>query len=87
MILKWNRLMGFRRTTPVTGRSMNVTTEMYELSEPEFKHTFFVSPQPDSNLCFYGICKRYCDPYHPICAKNHMLEVNLIDQNNRIDLL
>lgn len=74
--IKFNRLLGFRRVTPVTGRSLNVTTEMYELSEPEFKQTFFVSPQPDSNLCFYGICERYCDPYHPICAKNDMLEVN-----------
>lgn len=74
--IKLNRLLGFRRATPVTGRSLNVTTEMYELSEPEFKQTFFVSPQPDSNLCFYGICRRYCDPYHPICAKNDMVEVN-----------
>ena len=47
-----DRLLGFRRAVPVTGRLLNITTEIYELADSDLLKTFFVSPA--GNLCFHG---------------------------------
>lgn len=48
-----DRLLGFRRAIPVTGRKINITSDIYELAEADLLKTFFVSPS--GNLCFHGI--------------------------------
>lgn len=67
------RLLGFRRAMPVTGRKLNITTEIYDKSDDELLKTFFVSPS--GNLCFHGKCSYYCDTSHAICGNPDMLEV------------
>lgn len=75
----WNfdRLLGFRRALPTTGRTINVITEIMRIGRLELKETFFKSPPPDENICFTGNCKQFCDYDSPICAKGDLLEVNL----------
>lgn len=58
---------------PVTGRTLNITTEVYQIADPELLKTFFVSPS--NNLCFHGKCSYYCDTSHAICGSPDMLEV------------
>lgn len=55
-----------------------MTSEIYELADDELQKTFFTSPDPDFNKCFYGECRRYCDVYHPICGDKEMLEVEFL---------
>lgn len=67
-----DRLLGFRRAMPVTGRVLNMTTELYALADGELLKTFFVSPS--NNLCFHGKCSYYCDTAHAICGSPDILE-------------
>lgn len=48
-----------------------------QIGNEELKETFYTSPEPDTNICFTGNCKIYCDLLHPICAKGNQLEVNM----------
>lgn len=57
---------------PVTGRTLNLTTELYEIGDPNLLKTFFVSPA--NNLCFHGHCSYYCDTSHAVCGNPDMLE-------------
>jgi len=57
---------------PVAGRTLNITTEIYQLAEENLLKTFFVSPS--LNLCFHGKCSYYCDTSHAICGNPDMLE-------------
>ena len=66
------RLLGFRRAMPVTGRVLNMTTELQALADGELLKTFFVSPS--NNLCFHGKCSYYCDTAHAICGSPDTLE-------------
>lgn len=59
---------------PVTGRKINLITDVLRLAERSLQETFFVSPQPDENICFTGQCSLYCDQLHPICGKGHTIE-------------
>lgn len=67
-----DRLLGFRRAMPVTGRRLNMTSELYQKAEGDLLKTFFVSPS--DNLCFHGKCTYYCDTSHAICGNPDMLE-------------
>ena len=58
---------------PVTGRTLNITTEIYRVADEDLLKTFFVSPS--NNLCFHGKCSYYCDTSHAICGNPDMLEV------------
>lgn len=71
-------LLGFRRALPTTGRTLNAVTQIMQIANKELIKTFFISPEPDSNVCFTGNCEQYCDYFHPICAKGNHLEVNKI---------
>ncbi|XP_073995753.1 extracellular serine/threonine protein CG31145 isoform X3 [Rhodnius prolixus] len=67
-----DRLLGFRRAMPVTGRTLNITTEIYELADDDLLRTFFISPS--NNKCFHGKCTYYCDTGHAICGNPDSLE-------------
>ena len=67
-----DRLLGFRRAIPVTGRTLNITRDIYSLAEGDLLKTFFISPA--GNLCFHGKCSYYCDTSHAICGAPDMLE-------------
>lgn len=67
-----DRLLGFRRAMPVTGRLLNMTSELYQKADGELLNTFFVSPS--DNLCFHGKCSYYCDTSHAICGNPDTLE-------------
>ncbi|KAI1293536.1 putative extracellular serine/threonine [Halotydeus destructor] len=67
-----DRLLGFRRSPPVLGRVLNMTSEIYALADDELLKTFFVSPA--NNLCFHGKCGYYCDTAHAICGHPDTLE-------------
>lgn len=70
-----DRLLGFRRAVPVTGRKINITTDIYQLAETTLLKTFFISPA--GNLCFHGKCSYYCDTSHAICGHPDNLEASL----------
>lgn len=57
---------------PVVGRLLNITTDIYQIADPELLKTFFVSPS--NNLCFHGKCSYYCDTSHAICGNPDTLE-------------
>ncbi|XP_014213675.1 extracellular serine/threonine protein CG31145 isoform X3 [Copidosoma floridanum] len=67
-----DRLLGFRRGMPVTGRKLNITAEIYQVTDGDILKTFFVSPA--GNLCFHGKCTYYCDTSHAICGDPDTLE-------------
>ena len=73
----YDRILGFRRTMPVIGRILNVTSEVFELANRNLTNTFFMSPEPEKNRCFYGTCSQYCSIHHPFCAKGDLIEVNI----------
>merc|ERR1719342_1281353 len=70
-----DRILGFRRAIPVTGRSLNITKDIYALAEGDLLKTFFISPA--GNLCFHGQCSYYCDTSHAICGSPDTQEVSL----------
>lgn len=67
-----DRLLGFRRAMPVTGRILNITTEIYQVADEDLLKTFFISPA--NNICFHGKCSYYCDTSHAICGNPDTLE-------------
>lgn len=67
-----DRILGFRRAIPVTGRTLNITSDVYSLAEGDLLKTFFISPA--GNICFHGKCSYYCDTSHAICGQPDMLE-------------
>jgi hypothetical protein len=67
-----DRLLGFRRAVPVTGRTVNITRDIYSLVDGDLLKTFFISPA--GNLCFHGRCSYYCDTSHAICGRPDLLE-------------
>lgn len=68
------RLLGFRKAMPVTGRRINLITDVLRLANKDLQKTFFVSPKPEENICFTGQCELYCDEFYPICGKGHTIE-------------
>ncbi|XP_055300432.1 extracellular serine/threonine protein CG31145-like isoform X2 [Sitodiplosis mosellana] len=73
-----DRILGFRRTMPVIGRILNVTSEIFEIANRNLTNTFFMSPEPEHNYCFYGTCKQYCSIHHPVCANGDLIETAFI---------
>lgn len=67
-----DRIMGFRRAMPVTGRILNITTEIERVCDDNLLKTFFISPA--RNKCFHGKCSYYCDTSHAICGNPDTLE-------------
>lgn len=67
-----DRVLGFRRAMPVVGRVLNISTEIFDVTNDELLHTSFVSPA--NNLCFHGKCSYYCDTGHAICGNPDTVE-------------
>ncbi|XP_072889566.1 extracellular serine/threonine protein kinase FAM20C-like [Hemitrygon akajei] len=68
-----DRILGFRRIPPVSGRHVNVVEDVKELTtDDRLERTFFISP--DNNVCFYGSCSYYCDMEHPLCGRPKLME-------------
>lgn len=65
-------VLGFRRAMPVVGRVLNISTEIFEVTNEDLLHTSFISPA--NNLCFHGKCSYYCDTGHAICGNPDQLE-------------
>ncbi|XP_045181937.2 extracellular serine/threonine protein kinase FAM20C-like isoform X2 [Mercenaria mercenaria] len=71
-----DRVLGFYRVPPVTGRFLSVTKDLLPLADKKFKKTFYVSPA--GNNCFYGYCDYYCDSNHPFCGKGDVIEGSIM---------
>ncbi|KAL4218480.1 Glycosaminoglycan xylosylkinase [Mactra antiquata] len=71
-----DRILGFYRVPPVTGRLVNMTSEIFRLAGKTLRRTFYVSPI--GNLCFFGVCKYYCDSRHSFCGNVDMIEGSLM---------
>lgn len=67
-----DRVLSFRRSVPVAGRLLNITSEIYEVADSNLMKTAFTSPA--NNLCFHGKCSYYCDTSHAICGQPDTLE-------------
>lgn len=67
-----DKVFGFRRAVPTSGRIMNITAELFTKAERKLKKTFFVSPA--KNHCFVGKCDYYCDTTHAICGSPDLKE-------------
>ncbi|XP_041363679.1 extracellular serine/threonine protein kinase FAM20C-like [Gigantopelta aegis] len=67
-----DRILGFYRIPPTTGRTVNMTSELKQTANHKLQKTFFISPV--NNLCFTGSCSYYCDSGHAICGNPDMLE-------------
>ncbi|NXY46426.1 FA20C kinase, partial [Ceuthmochares aereus] len=69
--LDW--VLDFRRIPPVSGRLINITKEIRDITtDKKLAKTFFISPA--GNVCFYGECSYYCSTEHALCGKPDRLE-------------
>ena len=59
----------------MSGRFINITTDLKALADPDLLHTFYYSPI--GNMCFHGKCSYYCDSSHAICGNPDNLEASL----------
>ncbi|EMP27015.1 Dentin matrix protein 4 [Chelonia mydas] len=68
-----DRILDFRRIPPVSGRLVNITKEIRDITtDKKLARTFFISPA--SNVCFFGECSYYCSTEHALCGKPDQLE-------------
>ncbi|XP_077195586.1 extracellular serine/threonine protein kinase FAM20C-like [Paroedura picta] len=68
-----DRVLDFRRIPPVSGRLVNITKEIRDITtDRKLFKTFFISPA--GNVCFFGICSYYCSTEHALCGKPDLLE-------------
>uniref|UniRef100_H2ZTF7 FAM20 C-terminal domain-containing protein n=1 Tax=Latimeria chalumnae TaxID=7897 RepID=H2ZTF7_LATCH len=70
------RILDFRRIPPVTGRRVNITKEILQITtDRKLARTFFISPA--KNVCFYGECSYYCSTEHALCGKPDQIEASV----------
>ncbi|XP_034984304.2 extracellular serine/threonine protein kinase FAM20C-like [Zootoca vivipara] len=68
-----DRILDFRRIPPVSGRLVNITKEIRDITtDRKLLKTFFISPA--GNVCFFGECSYYCSTEHALCGKPDQLE-------------
>ena len=87
-----DRLLGFRRAVPVTGRLLNITRSACQMGELllsaalNCRDIYSLAEgdllktffiSPAGNLCFHGKCSYYCDTSHAICGAPDLLEASL----------
>lgn len=71
-----DRILGFRRIPPVSGRLVNVVEEIKDITtDRKLARTFFNSPV--GNVCFYGQCTYYCSTEHAVCGRPQALEASM----------
>lgn len=68
-----DRVLNFRRAPLVTGRRINLISEILPIAADRLSETF---KQKDGNECFYGQCF-YCKETELACAVNGVLEGSL----------
>lgn len=67
-----DRILGFRRAAPVSGRTLNITHDLERLLwDAETLNTFYISPA--NNKCFYGKCTYYCDAENAFCGNGDLI--------------
>ncbi|XP_042325181.1 extracellular serine/threonine protein kinase FAM20C-like [Sceloporus undulatus] len=68
-----DRILDFRRIPPVSGRLVNITKEIRDITtDKKLFKTFYISPA--GNVCFFGECSYYCSTEHALCGKPDQLE-------------
>ncbi|XP_015677028.1 extracellular serine/threonine protein kinase FAM20C-like [Protobothrops mucrosquamatus] len=68
-----DRILDFRRIPPVSGRLVNISNEIRDITtDKKLFKTFFISPA--GNICFFGECSYYCSTEHALCGKPDQLE-------------
>ncbi|KAM6437976.1 extracellular serine/threonine protein kinase FAM20C-like [Liasis olivaceus] len=68
-----DRILDFRRIPPVSGRLVNISKEIRDITtDKKLLKTFFISPA--GNICFFGECSYYCSTEHALCGKRDQLE-------------
>ncbi|XP_069807560.1 pseudokinase FAM20A isoform X2 [Dendropsophus ebraccatus] len=71
-----DRILDFRRVPPVSGRFVNITQEILEVTgNSELESVFFVSPA--NNVCFFAKCLYMCKTEYAVCGDPHMVEGSL----------
>uniref|UniRef100_T1HJI1 Fam20C domain-containing protein n=1 Tax=Rhodnius prolixus TaxID=13249 RepID=T1HJI1_RHOPR len=65
-----SRLLELNRAPIVSGRILNLDTEILPVSTYDLSRTFYKN---GNNTCFYGVCI-YCKPDDGVCAKGSFLE-------------
>ncbi|XP_070684189.1 extracellular serine/threonine protein kinase FAM20C-like [Pempheris klunzingeri] len=71
-----DRILGYRRVPPVTGRLVDVVKEIKDVTtDRKLARTFFTSPV--GSMCFYGQCSYYCSTEHAVCGRPRDLEASL----------
>uniref|UniRef100_A0A8C1IXY6 FAM20A golgi associated secretory pathway pseudokinase n=1 Tax=Cyprinus carpio TaxID=7962 RepID=A0A8C1IXY6_CYPCA len=68
-----DRVLDFRRVPPVTGRFINVTGEILDITHnEELRSVFFTSPA--NNTCFFAKCLYVCKSEYAVCGHPDLLE-------------
>ncbi|XP_071987754.1 pseudokinase FAM20A isoform X2 [Engystomops pustulosus] len=71
-----DRILDFRRVPPASGRLINVTRDILEVTDhSDLRSVFFVSPA--NNVCFFSKCLYSCKTEYAVCGDPHMLEGSL----------
>uniref|UniRef100_A0A3Q3Q778 FAM20 C-terminal domain-containing protein n=1 Tax=Monopterus albus TaxID=43700 RepID=A0A3Q3Q778_MONAL len=71
-----DRVLDFRRVPPVTGRLVNVTGEILQVTHNEdLRAVFFTSPA--NNTCFFAKCLYVCKTEYAVCGSPDLLEGSL----------
>lgn len=71
-----DRILDFRRVPPVSGRLVNVTGEVLQVTHNEdLRGVFFISPA--SNTCFFAKCLYVCKTEYAVCGNPDLLEGSL----------
>lgn len=66
------RILGFRRAIPITGRILNMTSELAALAELRVAVSMYISPL--NNICYPGYCVKYCSFFYAVCGHPHTVE-------------
>ncbi|CAJ1080768.1 pseudokinase FAM20A [Xyrichtys novacula] len=71
-----DRILDFRRVPPVSGRLVNVTGEVLQVTHNEdLRGVFFTSPA--NNTCFFAKCLYVCKTEYAVCGNPDLLEGSL----------
>ncbi|XP_056408946.1 pseudokinase FAM20A-like, partial [Hyla sarda] len=69
-------ILDFRRVPPVSGRSINISQEILEVTgNSDLESVFFISPA--NNVCFFSKCLYTCKTEYAVCGGPHMVEGSL----------
>jgi hypothetical protein len=67
-----DRILGFRRVPPSTGRIINLAKDLRRLGSAPVTGQMFISRA--GNTCFIGKCNSTCTTTHPVCGDGEQLE-------------